>query len=80
MVQPTDKCVLPGLYGKETMEECILKNPRLRDGRGKKKIKESERGRGCASRGEEVVEEGEGVEPRRRKSSFGHWLSRKRTS
>lgn len=97
MVQPTEKCVLPGLYGKETMEECILKNPKLRDGRGRKA---GERERGTLLRGEAVVregeglaldgrawkgitfesvEDGEGVEPRRRKSSFGQWLSRKRT-
>jgi len=80
MVQPTDKCVLPGLYGKETMEECILKHPKLRDGKGKKGGKEGGRGGGGKFRGEGVVEGGENVEPRTRKSSFGQWLSRKRTN
>ncbi|KAK3170153.1 hypothetical protein OEA41_009539 [Lepraria neglecta] len=89
-VQPHDKCALLGFYGKETMEECIAKNPELRLGR-KKGRKGSKGGKGGeASRGEEagagegVVEdlqrdEGASAEGRRRKSSIGQWLSRKRT-
>jgi len=87
MMQPTDKCVLPGLYGKETMEEWVLNNPKLRDRRG---TKGGERGEGCTLRRKGVVVEGdaedeskgpdvEAMEPRRRKSSFGQWMSRKRT-
>ena len=89
-VQPHDKCALLGFYGKENMEECIAKNPELRLGR-KKGRKGSKGGNGGeASRGEEagagegVVEdlkrdEGANAEGRRRKSSIGQWLSRKRT-
>ena len=48
LMAPGAKSELPGFYGKETMQQCIEKNPRLRE--------------------------------RRRKSSFGQWLSRKRTN
>ncbi len=88
--------MLPGLYGKETMEECILKHPKLRGGRGRKERKVSERagnalsgegqnadadGRGEQGVGFQSVEQGEAVEPRRRRrSSLGQWLSRKRTN
>lgn len=93
MMQPTEKYVLPGFYGKETMEECTLKHPKLRDGRGRKERKVSERagnalsgkgqnadadGRGGNGTGFQSGEQGVGVEPRRRRrSSLGQWLSRK---
>ncbi len=35
MVASADKSALPGFYGREKMEECIAKNPRLRSGRRK---------------------------------------------
>ena len=90
-VQLHDNCALPGFYGKETMEEYITKIPELRLGRkkGRKGRSKGENG-GEDSRGEEagagegVVEdlqrnEGASAEGRRRKSSIGQWLSRKRT-
>jgi hypothetical protein len=35
MVASADKFALPGFYGRETMEEWIAENPRLRSGRRK---------------------------------------------
>ena len=84
LVQPHEKCALPGLYGKETMEECIAKNPALKVGR-KKGRKESKGGNGDELQGKSEAgeQEGEaesaGADGRRRKSSIGQWLSRKRT-
>ena len=84
-VQPQDKCALPGFYGKETMRECIAKNPELGLRLGRKKRKESKvegegegEGEGVQRRETDgVVEEGR---TGRRKSSLGGWLSRKRTA
>lgn len=87
--QPKDKCALPGFYGKETMRDCIAKNPELGLRLGRKKRKENK----MEVEGE-VEREGEGerVQKRetngvteegrtgRRKSSLGDWLSRKRTA
>ena len=80
-VQPQDKCALPGFYGKETMRDCIAKNPELGLRLGRKKRKESkgeEEGEGAQRRETDgVAEEGR---TGRRKSSLGGWLSRKRTA
>ena len=87
--QPKDKCALPGFYGKETMRDCIAKNPELGLRLGRKKRKESKgvvEGEGEEGGGEERMQRREtnGVaeEERtgRRKSSLGGWLSRKRTA
>lgn len=98
MMQPGEKSVLPGFYGRETMEECIEKNPKLRLRGGRRERRAVEREEGKVLRGEgavvevgaddgegkgprvEEVEGGESVEPRRRKSGIGGWLSRKRTN
>ncbi|KAL2041972.1 hypothetical protein N7G274_005160 [Stereocaulon virgatum] len=83
-VQPDEKCALPGFYGKKTMEECIAKNPALRVGR-KKGRKGSKGGNGDEGQGKEEIgkleaeAEAVGGDGRRRKSSIGQWLSRKRT-
>ena len=83
-MQPHEKCALPGFYGKETMEECIAKNPALRVGRkkGRKGAKgvdgdEVEKESGAGE--QEGEAESAGADGRRRKSSIGQWLSRKRT-
>ena len=79
--QPQDKVALPGFYGRETMRECIDKNPELGIRLGRKKKKEAGKVEGEG--------EGEGVQRRetdgegrtgRRKSSLGGWLSKKRTA
>ena len=87
--QPKDKCALPGFYGKDTMRDCIAKNPELGLRLGRKKRKESKgEGEGERAGGGEgermqrretdgVAEEGR---TGRRKSSLGGWLSRKRTA
>ena len=85
--QPKDKCALPGFYGKETMRDCIAKNPELGLRLGRKKTKESKtegEGEGGAEAARMQRSETDGVEDEsrtgRRKSSFGGWLSRKRTA
>lgn len=82
--QPQDKCALPGFYGKETMRDCIAKNPELGLRLGRKKRKDSKvegEGEGVLRRDTdgEVAEVGEG-RTARRKSNLGGWLSRKRTA
>ncbi|KAK0508945.1 hypothetical protein JMJ35_008316 [Cladonia borealis] len=78
---PQDKCALPGFYGRETMRECIDKNPELgiRFGRGKKRKEGKVEGEGEGVQRDGVVG-GEGRTKGRRKSSLGGWLSRKRTA
>ena len=85
--QPKDKCALPGFYGKETMRDCIAKNPELGLRLGRKKTKESKmegeaEGEAEAARMQRSETDGIEGESRtgRRKGSFGGWLSRKRTA
>lgn len=90
--EPADKSTLVGFYGAETMKERIARQPpplKMRIGRKRKESKVGEsavrEGRGAQEEegadGEIVRERGNGVgESRRRRSSIGNWLSRKRTN
>lgn len=72
LMEMGEKSRLEGFYGRETLEECIVKNPKLRD-----KSKRKERGEG---KKEGTVEERgneRGLVGRRK--SFGLWFSGKRT-
>ncbi|CAF9929737.1 hypothetical protein IMSHALPRED_007995 [Imshaugia aleurites] len=80
--QPADKSTLVGFYGAETMRERIERQPPLRIGmrRKRKEGKGGEGQEGGVGGGEEGGERGSaGGEGRRRRSSIGNWLSRKRT-
>ncbi|KAF6226209.1 hypothetical protein HO133_009075 [Letharia lupina] len=90
--QPADKSTLVGFYGAETMKERIARQPpplKMRIGRKRKESRADEsavRERQGAQEDEmvdgEIARErgnGEG-EGRRRRSSLGNWLSRKRTN
>lgn len=74
---PGEKSALVGFYGRETMGECVSKNPRLRSWRGK-----GEEGRKGVGGGEERETGlgGQRVDGGRRKSSIGQWLRRKSTA
>lgn len=88
--QPADKSTLVGFYGAETMKERIARQPplKMRIGRKRKVSKAGEsavlEGQGGqdedAVDGEVVSERGNGGGERRRRSSIGNWLSRKRTN
>lgn len=89
--QPADKSTLVGFYGAETMKERIAKAPpplKMRIGRKRRGEKVGEgagdEGRGVQEDeglgGERVREQGNGEGGRRRRSSLGNWLSRKRTN
>ena len=90
--QPADKSTLVGFYGSETMKERTARAPpplKMRIGRKRKGSKAGEgvgqEGQGGpedeALEGEVMREQGNGeVERRRRKSSLGNWLTRKRTN
>lgn len=84
--QPADKSTLVGFYGAETMEERIERSPplKMRIGRKRKEAKVADGAvqgqRAQAVGGEVVREQGSGDgRSRRRRSSLGNWLSRKRT-
>lgn len=68
-MQPGEKSQLVGFYGRETMVECIAKNPKLRD---------KARKEGRKRRGGEECQGAEGGQEGRRRSSIGEWWSRKR--
>lgn len=78
---PADKSLLTGFYGKETIEECIAKNPKLRSGRRKSQgsgVQNQSNGTedGCEGLRGQRLDEDRG----RRKSSIGQWLRRKSMS
>ncbi|CAF9937301.1 MAG: hypothetical protein ALECFALPRED_007165 [Alectoria fallacina] len=89
--QPADKSTLVGFYGAETMKERIARQPPLKMRIGRKR-KESKMGESVVQEGQGVQEDeavvgkvvreqGNGeAERRRRRSSIGNWLSRKRTN
>jgi len=90
LMAPPDKSALPGFYGRETMEECIAKNPRLRSGgkNGRKGLNggggedmqvEGERDGQREGEEEERGFVGQQRPDGRRKSSISRWLSRKQT-
>ena len=80
-MRPGDKSALVGFYGGETMGERIARGPPpLRLGRKKGVVGEGEGGREGNVEGEVVGEQEREGEKRRRRSSIGNWLSRKRMS
>lgn len=91
--QPADKSTLVGFYGAETMKERIARQPpplKMRIGRkrkvskaGESAVQERQEAQDEVMVDGEILRGGQGHEEgerRRRRSSIGNWLSRKRTN